>query len=855
MQDILQTVTQVVRAYYIPIGAGIVFIAAVVLVILSLRRRKRTKTAIGEVIEGKSRKFAPDVAGRVMRKTRLVTGMLQGVDQTRAEEFVRDTGLASHWVGRLKARPDKRTFMNVLRFSVREGYFLCFKYALERSRWSKHLTGWLEENRVQLPLLTIAHSTAGEPFDGKKAHELFSDKLDEIQDLLGDPDWRGRYFAMKVMLGDEDEAVRRVLFDLFRDTSPLIRETMVGEYVLSEEEAEEILRGMVIADPHPKVRVAARRVYGERYRSIGAGELGKMEVEEILHLIEALTPGTEEDDALATELMLHDNAEIRYGAARFLERSGALGRFCTKLDLGDMKDFRRKTTILKNAAKVGVTGFLKKCVLTGTRETLMLAAEVLNENGDLSAIGNLIKMARDHNYLEVYRKAVHAIVLRGDAETKAILRGELAENLSDDENLLMLIEEITPLKEGSFIDPLLEILEKKPKFAEATRKALARKDNDLLIERLIGIVVGEEGREARRQLRVQALFLLAELGREYCIAFIFEHLTLLPVEMVGRFGAALAAFGKVSLRRTVGYYLKQVDGEIRSHIIALIPKMGLTEFLEEVRQAQKDADPIVRIAATYALVEMDDTKSYGQALELLRDPVEEVRIQVSLALGTTGKKNVLERMARVFSDENEVAPVRKSIVRGVGAAKTPEATSILIDFLERDKKLSGLITDELKNHSDPKNVQVLVERMKDGGDSLKREIGEVFTMMGFDARNALIGLLESDLSAYKEYASSLLDAIGVTGDEIVKLKHRDPAVRREAARILSLIGTTKAFRGLIMASRDPDEEVRVNVVKALEKLETPEGKSILRSLEEDPDTRIRKYTHWALERLRAKQLV
>jgi len=58
-----------------------------------------------------------------------------------------------------------------------------------------------------------------------------------------------------------------------------------------------------------------------------------------------------------------------------------------------------------------------------------------------------------------------------------------------------------------------------------------------------------------------------------------------------------------------------------------------------------------------------------------------------------------------------------------------------------------------------------------------------------------------------------------------------------------------------MASRDPDQEVRINVVRALERLETKEGKAILKALNEDPDAKIRKYTHWALERLKAKELV
>jgi len=67
--------------------------------------------------------------------------------------------------------------------------------------------------------------------------------------------------------------------------------------------------------------------------------------------------------------------------------------------------------------------------------------------------------------------------------------------------------------------------------------------------------------------------------------------------------------------------------------------------------------------------------------------------------------------------------------------------------------------------------------------------------------------------------------------------------------MLSLMDTLPAFRGLVLAAKDPDQDVRVCVVKALEKLKTPDGREILEKLKEDPDNRIRKYTHWALERL------
>jgi HEAT repeat protein len=67
--------------------------------------------------------------------------------------------------------------------------------------------------------------------------------------------------------------------------------------------------------------------------------------------------------------------------------------------------------------------------------------------------------------------------------------------------------------------------------------------------------------------------------------------------------------------------------------------------------------------------------------------------------------------------------------------------------------------------------------------------------------------------------------------------------------MLSLLDTLPAFRGLVLAAKDPDQEVRVCVVKALERLNNSQSHEILDNLKKDPDNRIRKYTYWALERL------
>ena len=137
---------------------------------------------------------------------------------------------------------------------------------------------------------------------------------------------------------------------------------------------------------------------------------------------------------------------------------------------------------------------------------------------------------------------------------------------------------------------------------------------------------------------------------------------------------------------------------------------------------------------------------------------------------------------------------------------------------------------------------------------MREKITRIFIMMEEKGEKMLTDLLREDIKSLNPYIAEILDATGYVESIIRSLSHRDPAIRRDSADTLSRIGTKSAFRGIVLAARDPDEEVRVKVTRALEKLETKEGKKILDELEKDPDRKVRKYTHWALERLRSKSL-
>ena len=831
------------------VGGGVI---AWIVLFLILRRRllsllKHAFREGGSVISLVSKR-------KLCRKAPIIVKLLKQTDPKRAAELMSATGITSCWVAALKRSCSRSIFGRVLDYQIEEGLFACFTYALSKKRYRKRLLAWIEQSATKLPLISIAHSGNGEDFDGKKAYKLLAGHHDEIRDMLGDPNWKGRFFAMKVLMCSDEETVRQELTGLFVDSYPVIRRRMIEEFEPLGEEQRKMLFTTILRDPNAEVRGSAQKRYRKQWGNLPEIDPEKLDPEETLHLIGALRKGNRDDEALATDLVLGENLEVRFHAARYLERSGALSRYCRNLDMGDRKDFKRKTSIMKASASVGVTGFLQTCIETASRESLLVAGSILEETGDREIIPGILKTASETDWIDVYQFAVSAAVKRGTMEAKKLVRDELLKHLNDRELLVDLIEKVTPLEDAIFIDPLIKILDHRSDITETVSKALLTKSPNALIERLLRIILDREGTDCER-LKMQSLLLLAALKKDYCLSLVFESLPLLPVELVNKLSEILRHYPKALVKRKIGYYLGQFDGEVRSHIIALIPKTGIKEFLPEVKKSLGDTDPMVRIAATYALAEMGDTRSFSQAVQLLRDPVAEVREQVAFALGRTGRPGIMKEIYNVFYDENEITSVKRSIIRGLAESKNIPSTDLMLDFMEKDDLFSSEIIDLLKTHSNKGNITLMLERMKDSSEGQKSRIAQILQKMGLSAKPALLGLLESEFKSLKEHAGEVLDAIGGTDEEIVKLKHRDPAVRREAARRLSIIGTVKSFRGLIMASRDPDREVRVNVVKALEKLETKEGKEILKTLEEDPDTKIRKYTHWALERIRAKELV
>jgi HEAT repeat protein len=234
---------------------------------------------------------------------------------------------------------------------------------------------------------------------------------------------------------------------------------------------------------------------------------------------------------------------------------------------------------------------------------------------------------------------------------------------------------------------------------------------------------------------------------------------------------------------------------------------------------------------------------------MLRDPIERVRIATADVIARIGNQTAMEILQFAIADPNETDTVKLSVIAGLGMSSSPEGLKILAGLLEAGGEFQKETAAALIKRNAKKDIIQLVEIFKDASGDLRGKLVPVFKCQGKDAEEAILELLAEDVATIKPYLARMLEETGYMEETIRSLSHRDVRVRREGARKLSLMGSLPAFRGLVMAAKDPDQEVRVSVVRALEKLKTAEGREILESLKDDPDNRIRKYTHWALERL------
>ncbi|MDR1586988.1 MAG: HEAT repeat domain-containing protein [Treponema sp.] len=773
----------------------------------------------------------------------------------------------------LEAHPGKAALLRVLKLNSGTGLFAAFLAALTHGSLRETFLQWISGEGEEKALRALAFSCRGERFSGKDAFFLLKNHESFIRELTGEMEWGPRYFAYRVLLGDSGDRGERSLEDGFSDSHPLIRRILAEGVTFKDREKTYLLLWKALSgDPVYEVRESAKKRILKDFADLYRPQERSVSVLEKRHLLEHLDPSSPEDRTSAMEALEKEGPELRYPAAVFLEKCGVLDELLNKTTLNDPGALERTAALLGRAMEVHVSGFLEG--LNGTGGTsqagarLLVAARLLSRppgggspggGGPRGGAENVTRLCREvfaffagrkmeNSLREIYATTLELAASRGNREALDMVKHELLRRGKEKDFLELLLPRLSSEAGDIFLPPLfLFVRETGFPAGEELVDALCRFSPDLLLPSIFEILNDPSALSCFAG--EAALRVLGRLKLPYCLSKILESLPSLPPETRKEFSPLLAEYPAKLFEEKVSELLGGPDSHIRASLLAVLPAAQNMSFMKDVRSSLKDPDPDVRIAAVRALLEYGELRLLNQETSMLRDPIERVRIATADVIARSGNQAAMEILQAVIDDPNETETVKLSVIAGLGASSSPGGLSILAGLLEAGGDFQHETKAALIKRNSKKDIVQLVEIFKDASGDLRGKLIPVFKDQGKDAEAAILELLAEGVATVTPYLARMLEETGCIEETVRRLSHRDVRVRREAARKLSLMGSLPAFRGLVMAAKDPDQEVRVSVVRALEKLKTAEGREILESLKDDPDNRIRKYTHWAIERL------
>ncbi len=751
------------------------------------------------------------------------------------------------WIENFISKKSKKDFERILKYVPDKGLFKCFLVSLQNSKFLILLLKWLNEGEYLSTLRRLALSGNGENFDRKKAYNIFKKNLTELREMAGDPEWLVRYFALSILLYDNDKRSIKEVLNGFKDQNDLIRKTIADEYCIqNREKLYNMLFNLFINDPVFDVRKTSWLRIKKDFPDLYILNPEKLDEVHKLHVLELLENDSKEDENFALNILNSCNFELRAQASLFLNKVGALNRLILNVDLGDKEILERNYNLLEKAVEVNVTKFLSSIKKSNNPATLLLAARILCNKGNIPYINILTKKVfkiskKEKIISELYKKTVESISKRGNEKALFLFLNELKKRKHNKEFIDLIIKSIPERADYIFIESLMNFL-KDSKFKErdSLKNALLRMPNYFVLPEVIKIIKNDKNTHPN-SIRLDAIRLLGEMGMPYCLQTILENFNLLNNDEAKEFAKVLSKYPDKLFNDKVKTFLNQNDSKIRASIISALPATGGLTFLNLIVKSLYDVDPDIRIASIHAIVDLNDIKAMNQIINLLKDPIERVRREASISIGEYGDKSLIFQLKEIINNEEESENVRKATIKGLGYSKVIDSIDILIKRLELENKLENDIINSLSIKKEKLELLRLIKNFKHASPQLKIKIIKVFKLMEEIGEERLIVLLKEKSQIFKEYIIDILESIGYIEKLTRKLSHKDYYVRKDAAELLSFIGTKSAYRGIILAANDPVEDVRLKVLKALQKLETKRGTEILKFLENDPDKRIRRY--------------
>ena len=775
-------------------------------------------------------------------------------------QIVRETGLADIWLQKLSnsALPRVRDLKRVLLYCPNSFLFKAFLAVGKNNRLQKVFQNWMLNEGEEKSIRLLAETCRGEDFEPVYGKYILSHHGDLLRELTGEPEWYSRYFAYRILILNKDALTDRSMEDGLVDPHPLIRKIITEAVNFERDKTWSIMWDKLIHDPVYEVREAARKRISKEFMDIYSPKNANLNEDETARVLELLDPNCQEDRLFAMTSLDSENKALRYHAAAFMDKCGALSSLLAKNTFDDPVTIGHSVDVLKKALEVNVSGFLKE-YQTGDGAPLLVAARLLAGSGgtpenicylEKKVFAFFSNRKPDPSTGEIYLKTLEAVAKNGNVKAFEIYTEELSRRENDQLFLKFLLGKIPDGAQALLTPYLFKFLDNTEfLLREELVQVLGSFSADIVLPKVFNILNGSRT-DFPHVVRISALKILGRLRLPFCLQRILENLPTLKKEEIDIFGRLIAScYPQDIFEEKVRPLLASPDARIRTSLISILPITQNVTFLKEIRASLKDIDPDVRVAAIKALLGFGEIKLLNQETSMLRDPVERVRLATAEVIAMHGNESAMEILKNILIDPNETDIVKIGVITGLGQSKGIDGIPVLVSVLDAQEELREYAEKALSSRISKRDISQLIEIFKDAEPPLREKLIPVFKSMGRKAEPQVIEILKDEVASFKPYLVKILEETGYIDEAKRRLSNRNVETRREAAMLLSLMDTLSAFRGIVLAAKDPDQEVRVCVVRALEKLKTAHSREILEKLKEDPDSRIRKYTHWALERL------
>jgi len=799
-----------------------------------------------------SKYYTPEKLARYSRR-------MERYSRQMGPDVVRETGLADKWIQKVtnSPLPTAVDLRRVLLYCPESSVFKAYLAAEKHPSLRRVFRNWMKNTGEEKAIRLLGDACRGEDFEPDFGKSFLKNNGALIRELTGEPEWHARYFAYKILIHGNESLSQRSAEAGLLDPHPLNRKILTENINGDRKKVWAVLWDRLIHDPVYEVRAAAKKRIAKDFKDMYTLRDKALNAEENFRLLEMLDPNSLEDKSFAMSMLQTDSKELQYPAAVFLQKCGMLSLYLARNTLTDPVTIKNTIRLLKSAIDVKVSGFLAE-YSPGDGAVLLVAANLLAGTGELHEKVYILakkvfsffsnKKVEPSNR-EIYTKTIEAIAAGGSIKSYELLAQELSRRENDPAFLEMLIPRLTA-KADLILSPILFRFLENVNFPQRDNliNVLGTFSPEIVLPEIFHIL--NNGRAKFSHIvRISALKLLGQLHLPFCFQRALESLPTLTTEETEEFARLVSEYPKDIFEDKVRALLASPDAQIRASIISILPVVKNDSFMKEIRSALKDVDPDVRVAAIKSLLGFGEIKLLNQETSMLHDPIERVRLATAEVIAKHGNNAAIEILKNITLDPNETEVVKIGVIDGLGKAVNAEGIQVLVSVLDSQEEFREHAVNALSMRTSKRDIGELIEIFKNAEPKLREKLILVFKKQGKNAEPGILEILKEEVRSLKPYLVKILEETGYVEEAKRRLSNRNVEVRREAAAMLSLLDTLTAFRGLVMAAKDPDHEVRICVVRALEKLKGSQSYDFLEKLKQDPDSRVRKYTNWALERL------